>query len=197
MTYSITLRNIFVLIPLAFTFQNCKTKTKEEQDAAVKDSATTTAPAPEELNSDQSALLQEVLGNTSEGIFRGITFGDPLSKVKATETYEMFEDAADHVGFTKETEKLETIDIQYFITTDKKVNKIMIDVYLNSPDATKKLWNAAKTHFSSLYEAPKEKDKTVSWFKNSVHVTMEDVSEGKDYGLKFQFTPDKNVLAAK
>jgi len=197
MTYSITLRNIFVLILLAFTFQNCKTKTKEEQDAAVKDSATTTAPAPEELNSDQSALLQEVLGNTSEGIFRGITFGDPLSKVKATETYEMFEDAADHVGFTKETEKLETIDIQYFITTDKKVNKIMIDVYLNSPDATKKLWNAAKTHFSSLYEAPKEKDKTVSWFKNSVHVTMEDVSEGKDYGLKFQFTPDKNVLAAK
>ncbi|SEI50212.1 hypothetical protein SAMN04487995_0992 [Dyadobacter koreensis] len=197
MTYSITLRNILVLILLAVAFQNCKTKTKDEQEATVTDSASLTKPAPEELNSDQSALLQEILGTSTEGVFRGITFGDPLSKVKATETYEMFEDAADHVGFTKETEKLETIDIQYFITTDKKVNKIMIDVYLNSPDATKQLWNAAKGHFTELYEAPKEKDKTISWFKNSVHVTMEDVSEGKDYGLKFQFTPDKNVLAAK
>ena len=197
MTYSITLRNLLVLILLAVTFQNCKTKTKEEQEATVSDSGATAAPTPGELNSDQSALLQEVLGSSTEGVFRGITFGDPLSKVKATETYEMFEDAADHVGYTKETEKLETIDIQYFITADKKVNKIMVDVYLNSPDATKQLWNAGKNHFTELYEAPKEKDKTVSWFKNSVHVTMEDVSEGKDYGLKFQFTPDKNVLAVK
>jgi len=197
MTYSITLRNLLVLIVLAVTFQNCKTQTKEEQEATVSDSAAIAAPAPGELNSDQSALLQEVLGSSTEGVFRGITFGDPLSKVKATETYEMFEDAADHVGYTKETEKLETIDIQYFITADKKVNKITVDVYLNSPDATKQLWNAGKNHFTELYEAPKEKDKTVSWFKNSVHVTMEDVSEGKDYGLKFQFTPDKNVLAAK
>lgn len=197
MTYSITLRNILFLILLAVTFQNCKTKTKDEQEATVTDTASLAKPAPEELNSDQSALLQEVLGGSTDGVFRSINFGDPLSKVKATETYEMFEDAADHVGFTKETEKLETIDIQYFITADKKVNKIMVDVYLNSPDATKQLWNAAKGHFSGLYETPKEKDKTVSWFKNSVHVTMEDVSEGKDYGLKFQFTPDKNVLAAK
>jgi len=197
MTYSITIRNILVLIFLAVTFQNCKTKTKDEQEAAVTYSDSLDKPAPEELNSDQSALLQEVLGTSTDGVFRGITFGDPLSKVKATETYEMFEDAADHVGYTKETEKLETIDIQYFLTPDKKVNKIMIDVYLNSPDATKQLWNAAKGHFTELYEAPKEKDKTISWYKNSVHVTMEDVSEGKDYGLKFQFTPDKNVLAAK
>lgn len=197
MTYSITLRNIFVIILLAVTLQNCNTKTKDEEETPKNDSSSVITTAPEELNSDQSALLQEVLGTSTDGVFRSISFGDPLSKVKATETYEMFEDAADHVGFTKETEKLETIDIQYFITADKKVNKIMVDVYLNSPDATKQLWNAAKGHFTELYEIPKEKDKTVSWFKNSVHVTMEDVSEGKDYGLKFQFTPDKNVLAVK
>ncbi|MCF2444304.1 hypothetical protein L0657_10080 [Dyadobacter sp. CY345] len=197
MTYSNTLRNIFVLILLAVTLQNCNTKTKDEEETPKQDSSSVVKAAPEELNSDQSALLQEVLGTSTDGVFRSISFGDPLSKVKATETYEMFEDAADHVGFTKETEKLETIDIQYFITSDKKVNKIMVDVYLNSPDATKQLWNAAKGHFTELYETPKEKDKTVSWFKNSVHVTMEDVSEGKDYGLKFQFTPDKNVLAVK
>jgi len=196
MSYFTTLRNFLLLATLAFAFQNCKTKTKDEQEAAVTDSAAISKPAASELNSDQSALLQEILGASTDGVFRGINFGDPLSKVKATETYEMFEDAADHVGFTHETEKLETIDIQYFITTDKKVNKITVDVYLNSADATKQLWDAGKSHFTTLYEAPKEKDKTVSWFKKSTHVTMEDVSEGKDYGLKFQFTPDKNVLAA-
>jgi hypothetical protein len=197
MTYFTTLRNTLIIVILAFALGNCTSKTKDEKEATVTDSTALATPSTEELNSDQSALLQEIFGNSSDGVFRGITFGDPLSKVKATETYEMFEDVADHVGFTKETEKLETIDIQYFLTADKRVNKITVDVYLNSPDATKQLWNAGKHHFTETYEAPKEKDKTVTWNKNSIHVTMEDVSEGKDYGLKFQFTPDKNVLAAK
>lgn len=197
MTYFTTLRNTLILVILAFALGNCTSKTKDEKEATVTDSTALTTPSTEELNSDQSALLQEIFGNSSDGVFRGITFGDPLSKVKATETYEMFEDVADHVGFTKETEKLETIDIQYFLTADKRVNKITVDVYLNSPDATKQLWNAGKNHFTETYEAPKEKDKIVTWNKNSIHVTMEDVSVGKDYGLKFQFSPDKNVLAAK
>lgn len=182
---------------LALTLENCKTKTSQEKDAVVTDSAAVAPPAHEELNSDQSALLEKVLGESPAGTFRGIVFGDPLSKVKATETFEMFEDAADHVGYTLETEKLETIDVQYFLNADKKVNKITVDVYLNSPDATRQLWNAGKEYLTKTYETPKENGKTITWNKNSVHVSMEDVSEGKDYGLKFQFTPDKNVLAAK
>jgi hypothetical protein len=197
MKYFTTLRNSLVLLLLAFALGNCTSKTNDEKEATVTDSTALAPPSTEELNSDQSALLEEMLGNATEGVFRGIAFGDPLSKVKATETYDMFEDVADHLGYTKETEKLETIDIQYFLTADKRVNKITVDVYLNSPDATKQLWNAGKNHFTETYETPKEKDKIVTWNKNSIHVTMEDVSEGKDYGLKFQFTPDKNVLAAK
>ncbi|WP_159474734.1 hypothetical protein [Dyadobacter sp. 3J3] len=191
------LRNLLAVVLLAVILQNCKTKTSQEKDAEVIDSAAITPPAHEELNSDQSALLEKVIGDSPAGTFRGIVFGDPLSKVKATENFEMFEDVADHVGYTFETEKLETIDVQYFLTADKKVNKITVDVYLNSPDATKQLWNAGKSYFTETYQAPKESGKTVTWNKNSVHVSMEDVSEGKDYGLKFQFTPDKNVLAAK
>ncbi|MCE7066224.1 hypothetical protein [Dyadobacter sp. CY326] len=178
----------------------CDTKTNEKTEST-PDSAVTEAPAPtNELNSDQSALLQTILGeNNAEGsVLRGIAFGDAVSKVKASETFEMFEEVADHLGYTAETPQLETIDVQYFLTPDKKVNRITVDVYLNSPEATKQLWNAAKKHFTEQYEAPKEESNKVTWTKKSIRINMEDVSKGKDYGLKFQFVPtDKNVLAAK
>lgn len=197
MRYFTLLKNVVTLLILVFVLQDCQTKTSDEKEGTVSDSSALAKPQPEELNSDQSALLDKVFGSSSDGTVRGISFGDPLSKVKATETFEMFEDVADHVGYTYETEKLETIDIQYFLTSDKKVNKITIDVYLNSADATKQLWNAGKSYFTDSYDNPTEKGKLVTWKKNGIIATMEDVSEGKDYGLKFQFTPEKNVLAAK
>ena len=108
----------------------------------------------------------------------------------------MFEETADHLGYTSETGKLETIDVQYFLTKDKKVDRIAVDVYLNSADATKELWNAGKSHFTRIYSQPKVEGKKTVWTSKTVRVNMEDVSEGKDYGLKFQFFPvDKNVLA--
>ena len=182
---------------LVMALISCDTKTNEKTEST-PDTAALTQPAPSDLNSNQSALLTTILGSAENGILRGIAFGDPLSKVKATETFEMFEETADHLGYTSETAKLETIDVQYFFTPDKKVNKITVDVYLNSPEATKQLWNAAKAHFTESYATPKEEKKTISWNTKAVKVNMEDVSVGKDYGLKFQFSPtDKTALAAK
>ena len=192
-----------VLNKILFTFclltllNSCQTSTKEEV-AEVPDSVALTAPVPEQLNSDQSALLKDALGSSSEGIIRGVAFGDAIAKVKATETFEMFEETPDHLGYTFETAKLETIDVQYFLTPEKKVNKIQIDVYLNSADATKQLWEAGKAHFTETYSAPKEESKELVWNKNSVKVQMLDVTKGKDFGLKFEFYPtNKNALAVK
>ncbi|MCF0063894.1 hypothetical protein MUK70_26825 [Dyadobacter chenwenxiniae] len=183
----------------ALAISGCDTKTNEKTEAAA-DSPAVETPATNELNSDQSALLTTILGaEQAEGtVLRGISFGDPVSKIKASENFEMFEETADHLGYTAETPQLETIDVQYFLTPDKKVNRITIDVYLNSPEATKQLWNAGKNYFTKRYDAPKEEPNQVTWNKKSVRVNMEDVSKGKDFGLKFQFVPtDKNVLAAK
>jgi uncharacterized membrane protein YfhO len=177
----------------------CGTKTTEKTEET-PDSTVIEAPAENELNSDQSALLETIIGtnNTEESILRGISFGDPVSKIKASESFEMFEEMADHLGYTAETPQLETIDVQYFLTPDKKVNRITVDVYLNSAEATKQLWNAGKKHFTENYDAPKEETSKVTWNKNSIRINMEDVSKGKDFGLKFQFVPtNKNVLAAK
>ncbi|TLU98749.1 hypothetical protein [Dyadobacter luticola] len=184
-----------LLIMLAVV--SCDTKTNEKTEKS-PDSVVTVPPATNDLNSNQSALLTKIIGEPNEGtIIRGVSFGDPVSKVKAAETFDMFEETADHLGYTSETTQLETIDIQYFFTPDKKVNKITVDVYLNSTDATKQLWNAGKKHFTDSYGAPKEEANKISWNNKSVKVNMEDVSKGKDFGLKFQFFPaDKTALAA-
>ena len=196
-----TLKNGIALLIMASLAAACDTKTNEKTEAAT-DSVALQEPAPTDLNSDQSTLLKTILGsaeqNPSGAVLRGIAFGDAIAKVKATETFEMFEETPDHLGYTSETAQLETIDVQYFLTPEKKVNKITIDVYLNSPEATKQLWNASKQYFSETYASPKEETKKVTWNNKTIRVHMEDVSEGKDYGLKFQFfTSDKNVLAAK
>ena len=186
-------------IMLLLTTYACSTKTEEEKETQITDSVALKDPEQKELNSDQSALLQTVLGTPSqESIIRGISFGDPVSKVKSVETFEMFEETADHLGYTSETPQLEAIDVQYFLTSDKKVGKITVDVYLNSVEATKQLWNAGKNHFTQNYAAPKQEKNILTWNNKSVRVNMEDVSKGKDYGLKFEFFPSgKTELAAK
>ncbi|OJV17661.1 MAG: hypothetical protein BGO21_01230 [Dyadobacter sp. 50-39] len=195
-----TLKNGVVLLAMALLASACDTKTNEKTEAAA-DSVVLHEPAPADLNSDQSTLLKTILGpaeqNPAGVVLRGIAFGDGIAKVKATETFDMFEETPDHLGYTSETAQLETIDVQYFLTAEKKVSKITIDVYLNSPEATKQLWNASKQYFSDAYSKPKEESKKITWNNKTIRVDMEDVSEGKDYGLKFQFFPaDKNVLAA-
>lgn len=200
MKYTSFFKKILFVCLVSAAISACNTKTQQETDTPATDSATLPDPSQSELNSNQSALLKTMLGTTpAEGsIIRGVSFGDPVSKVKATETFEMFEEMPDHLGYTMETPQLETMDVQYFINKDKKVESIRVDVYLNSADATKQLWNAGKSHFSEKYAAPKEEGKVVTWNKNSVRVNMEDVSSGKDYGLKFEFFPaGAAVLATK
>ena len=195
----IKLTSIFFLLAVTYS---CNTTTEEEKDTKEIDSVALHNPAQPELNSNQSELLLTVFGppvaDNSTSIIRGVAFGDVVSKVKATETFEMFEETPDHLGYTLETAKLETIDVQYFLTPDKKVSRITVDVYLNSAEATKQLWSAGKSYFTEKYAAPKEEKEILTWNKNSVRVNMEDVSEGKDYGLKFEFFPSgKTILAVK
>ncbi len=191
------LKKLLLITGVSLATFACSTKTEEDKEAPINDSIALSNPAQSELNSNQSALLQTIIGTTTpESIIRGVSFGDPISKVKATETFEMFEEMGDHLGYTFETPQFETIDVQYFTGKDQKVNKITIDVYLNSADATKQLWEAGKKHFSEIYESPKQDGQILIWNKKSVRVNMENVSTGKDFGLKLEFLPaGSNALA--
>lgn len=174
-----------------------QTRTDDEQDTEI-DSIDLANPSQQDLNSNQSELLQTIIGN-SAGIIRGVQFGDPILKVKTNENFEMFEDTTDHVGFTFDTEQLETIDVQYYYDVNIGVHKINIDVYLNSKDATKQLWDASKEHFTEKYNAPeKDSGKRISWKNGNVIITLEDVSVGKDFGLKMSFVPvNKSLISLR
>jgi hypothetical protein len=196
------LARLLLVCTLIGVLASCRTKNTTDEDATFPtDSVAVQSPsAADEINSNQSELLNTVIGSTDEGVIRGIAFGDPVSKVKATENFELFEDSLRHVGFTFETEQLETIDVLYYFTpTGQAINKITVDVYLNSETATRQLWNTARNRFTSRFGAPqKATDRQISWKKEPVTTTMTEVSEGKDYGLKFVFLPtDRTILASQ
>lgn len=201
MKYSTSLRYLFWVCLLGTLTTACQTKNTTDQEATVPtDSVVLHDPASTAINSDQSQLLNTIVGTSDEGVIRGIAFGDPVSKVKTTEKFEMFEDSLRHVGYTFETEQLETIDVLYYFTpTGRTVNKITVDIYLNSETATRQLWNSAEKRFTEKYGTPLEaKPRRTTWQKDAVKVRIEDVSEGKDYGLKLVFEPtDKSMLASR
>lgn len=192
------LRLLAVALLTGLALDGCRTKTKTgDENEVVVDSINMSNPTPADLNSDQSALFQTIMGESNNGIIRGVSFGDPVSKVRAGESFEMFEDTTDHIGFTHDTEQLETIDVQYY-HANGRVNRITVDIYLNSPTATQQLWDTAKRNFTERYGVPnQEAARSITWKKNPAQVTIENVSAGKDYGLKMTFVPsDKTVLAS-
>ncbi len=195
------LRCLLVVILLNGLLASCSTNTTTDEEAAPPtDSVILNNPVNDELNSNQSALLNTILGDGDDGILRGITFGDPVGKVKATEQFEMFEDSLSHAGFTYETEQLETIDVLYYFSPKaRQVDKITVDVYLNSETATRQLWNSAKRRFTDRYGKPtKEISRRIEWKKDPIKARLEEVSDGKDYGLKMVFEPtNKTALASK
>jgi hypothetical protein len=201
MIYFSALRPLVLVLLLGGTLASCRTKTTTNEEVTIPtDTLSFENPEAATVNSDQSVLFNRVLGASEEGIIRGIQFGDPISKVKATETFEMFEDSIRHTGFTFETEQLETIDVLYHFTpTGRKVNKITVDVYLNSEIATRQFWNSAKRNFTERFGAPQEDtSRQIIWEKAPVRAIIREVSVGKDFGLKLIFEPtDKTLLATR
>lgn len=174
----------FLIAVSAIWVGSCDTKNQqagEEEKPAVDTSAGVTTEVP---NTSQSELLRTVLGKAG-GNFRGLNFNDPISKVKELETFELFEDSTDHVGFTYETENFEAIDVLYYLDKNQLLNGIRVDVYLNDANSVKGLWSQFETYLSGKYAIDKKQGKVAFWKdKGGRMVKLEDVSKGKDFGLR-------------
>jgi hypothetical protein len=139
---------------------------------------------PTVTTNTQSELLQTILGK-HEGLFRGFNIGDPLSKLKLDETFEIFEDSMTHIGFSHETENFEVIDVVYYLDANKTLNSIGVDVFLNDQNAVNNLKNQLGAYLSGKYEEENKDAKTVSWIgQNGVTIRLQDVTKGKDYGIR-------------
>lgn len=136
------------------------------------------------VNTNQSELLRIIL-SPQGGDFRGFSIGDAITKIKAQETFEMFEDSTDHVGYTYETENFEAIDVLYFLDKNKTLSSIRVEVYLNDANAVRNLQEQFETYLSGKYTVDKKIDKSAYWKgKGEIKILLEDVSKGKDYGLR-------------
>jgi hypothetical protein len=179
---------IFVVLATALLFSCGKSSEQtSEQQKPKKDSVISgTEPV---ISTNQSDLLRLIL-SPQGGDFRGFKFGDPLSKIKSGETFELFEDSTNHVGFTYETENFEAIDILYYIDKNQALNSIRVDVYLNDANAVQNLFEQFDTYLSGKYTPDKKQGKATTWRgKGGIMVTLNDVSKGKDYGLRLGMGP--------
>ena len=184
----------FLLLTLAvgLAVLSCKSTTEqtaEQQKPALENDKAAPNSAPV-VNSNQSELLKTIVGAAGEGFFRGLNFGDPIDKIKATEKFELFEDSTDHVGFTYETENFEAVDVLYYLDKNQTIKNIRVDAYLNSPLAVRGLQDQFETYLSGRFRNEKKEGKTTIWKgANNVYITLEDVSKGKDYGLRLRMGP--------
>lgn len=174
----------------------CSTQSTQSDDTEIlTESPEQTLPSANALNSNQSALLNVLLGKNSATTLRGIALGDPITKVRDQEPFELFEEEGDHLGYTYETEQLETIDVLYYHAGTAQVQRIQLDVYLNSKAATNELLKATRGHFTALYGAPKQSsDQKTAWTQAKTRVRVEDVSENKDFGITIVMEPTQSPV---
>jgi hypothetical protein len=180
----------------AFSLVSCGKKGEQaaEQQSPPPDSALSkTEPV---VSTDQSELLRLII-SPQGGDFRGFKFGDPISKIKAQEKFELFEDSTDHVGYTYETENFEAIDILYYLDNNQTLSGVRVDIYLNDAQAVKNLSEQFETYLSGKYTPDKKKGKTAAWRDNrGFIVALEDVSKDKDFGLRLGMGPKGSKATA-
>jgi hypothetical protein len=185
---------IIVTVSLLFSCGKSSEQTTETQKTQTDTINAITTPV---ISTNQSELLKMVI-TPQGGDFRGFKFGDPLSKIKAEEKFELFEDSTDHVGFTHETENFEAIDVLYYLDGNQALNSIRVDIYLNDANAVRNLADQFDTYLSGKYNPEKKEAKSTVWRgRAGTFIVLEDVSKEKDYGLKLSIGPQGSPALAK
>jgi hypothetical protein len=133
-------------------------------------------------------LLRTIMG-TGDGLLRGVNFGDAISDAKKIETSELFEEDTDHVGYTFDTDDLETVDILYKNDRNQRIAGVQVDVYMNSKKSNDILFSEFENLFTIRYGKPIKDSLSATWkIKPLGTVVLKDVSKSKDKGLAVMFS---------
>lgn len=174
-----------VVWSITLFFNACRSRQQANtQDTADHSTAVETVTALPTNVAITGRLIE--LGLTPTSDWRGISLGDEFGKVKVTEKGESFEIDAEHVGYTIELKNLETADVLYYQTA-KKVSAIDVDLFLNSRQSANDFQKELESYFTARYGNPKTSDSGSVWMGDKgISVTLNDVSKGKDFGLKIK-----------
>jgi hypothetical protein len=166
---------------------------KSQKELQVVD---TTLVMPKERavsTSNVQKLLKDIMG-TGEGLLRGVKFGDPISEVKKKETLELFEEEAEYVGYSFDTESLETVDILYMRDGSQKVNGVQVDIYMNTDASNDSLKTIMGNMFTTKYGKPTDNGEMQIWkIKPSSQVSIKAVKSKIDRGLEVRFSKNGSI----
>lgn len=99
-----------------------------------------TYPKKRSVDASVTKLANKIF-DKSEGVFRGFEFGHDLDEIIAKEKFKVFEREKDYVGVSYSNSKMETIDILYFKNIFNKLEKIQVDVFLNTEQDSNQLFD--------------------------------------------------------
>ena len=99
-----------------------------------------TYPKKRSVNASTSKLANKIFDN-SEGVFRGFEFGQDLDEIIEKENFKVFEREKDYIGVSFTNSKMETVDILYFKNIFNKLEKIQVDIFLNSQEESNELFD--------------------------------------------------------
>lgn len=173
---------IYYLI-LSLLFIDCSNPQKTETVEVLAHPSTNNSST-----SNVQKLLRAIIG-TGEGLIRGVQFGDAIGDVKKKEKAELFEEEESHVGYSFDTENLETVDILYEKDKQSRVSGIELDIYMNTDASNDSLKNELTKQFTSLYGQPLDNAEIPTWeIKPKGKVSMKVVKNKLDRGLEIKFT---------
>ena len=173
-------------------FYACQSRRQTDNQAS-DSTALTTSVAPTQSVPITGRLAN--LGLTPNTDWRMINLGDEFTHVKAVEKSEPFESDAEHIGYTVELKNLETADILYY-QTNGTVSAIDVDLFLNSQSSVAAYTQELEAYFTARYGSPKPAGKGKVWKTPAGTVGLENVSKGKDFGLKIRIAPVRTLSAS-
>ncbi|MEZ0609718.1 hypothetical protein ACAW74_14465 [Fibrella sp. WM1] len=170
-----------VLLGLSLLATACESR-KTTDTTQTSDTAAT-APATDNGAGSATTLTPRLqgLGLTPDHAWQNVNLGDDFSALKANAKAEPFEQDVKHVGYTTEFDNLESVDYQYF-QDNGKINKIQVDLYLNSAQSVADYKKDLTTYLSGKYGTSAAIAQGSNWQQGKV--TLTDVSKGKDFGLR-------------
>jgi hypothetical protein len=146
------------------------------------------------VSSNVQKLLRAIMG-TGEGLLRGIKFGDAISDVKKKETIELFEEEETHIGYSFDTESLETVDILYEKDKQNRVSGIELDIYMNTDASNDSLKNELSNQFTIRYGKPLSDTDLPTWkIKPNGQVSIKVVKNRLDRGLEVKFSQQSKAI---
>jgi hypothetical protein len=107
-----------------------------------------TYPKKRSVNSPIARLSAKIFEN-SGGIFRGFEFGQDLDEIISKEKFKVFEREKEYIGVSFTNSRMETVDILYFKNVFNKLEKIQVDVFMNSEKDMDDLFD---TFFYRIFE---------------------------------------------